>query len=172
MNTPKRKKFNSVLDTPIDIYSKNVSEDLKEREKELFKLYHLERPEFLTNSTRILIMQMANDLKIKGFKPAHLAKSPGKPQKWLGAEGWILYARVQLYIQKHPNTSLREAIDNIRRKHYKDYTLNTLYSRYCEIQKTQIPDAINLFIKTSINSPLLTCTTEKEVLSVITNLDT
>lgn len=64
MNTPKRKKFNSVLDTPIDIYSKNVSEDLKEREKELFKLYHLERPEFLTNSTRLLIMQMANDLKI------------------------------------------------------------------------------------------------------------
>ena len=117
------------------------------------------------------VRSLANDLKIKGFKPAHLAKSPGKPQKWLGAEGWVLYARVQLYIQKHPNTSLREAIDNIRRKYYKNYTLNTLYSRYCEIQKTQIPDAINLFIKTSINSPLLTCTTE-EVLSVITNLDT
>lgn len=151
----KRKIYNSILDKPLQPYSlyeplKKIGffnekdqfiqnlyqKEIRERENALYEYFGLKRPKHIDPTTQQLIKQMAIKLGFIGFTEKGDIKKPGKPSKWNDIYGLIFFLRVKSQLYKKPNIPLRQAIDIVRRQHYKD-SLDTLYTRYSELQKNK-----------------------------------
>ena len=140
---PKKKKYGNILDVPLspnllllgNDWIKQRDIDLKEREIELFKEYGLTRPEILNSQARDLIRFMARDLKIKGFMENNEVKPTGRPSKWKDFnEMLLLFIRVHLMQQRHPEMDLRSIIRNITQRYYPENKPDGIYARYNELQ--------------------------------------
>lgn len=143
----KRKLYGNILDIPLsptlaatlikgaEFAAKQNHEELEEREKALFNYYGLKRPEFIDLTTRSLIKKLAIDNGIIGFIEKSAIKKPGRPNKWYGETGILLYAQTKLMLLKYPGISLRDAINRTRTKYKYKEDINSLYTRYNEIIK-------------------------------------
>lgn len=143
---PKKKKiYNSILDAPfpsnsygLDVaVADKTNNDLKDREKALFKEYGLKRPPKIDNEARRLIKLMALDLKIPGFienaKDYSKIGKIGRPGKWKYFQSIYFLGNVESLKIKYPSKSLSNIINIVCKKYYPKENPKSLYTRYQEL---------------------------------------
>lgn len=146
----KRKQYGNILAVPLtDLFSLKIDledkeaaalaheQELTEREQALFEYYGVSFPSAeIPKEARKVIRKMAQELKIQGFFFQEEIKVPGRPCKWIYTEGALLLIRVQITRMEKPSLSLRSAISIIKNKYNYKYSVNTLYVRYKEAEKS------------------------------------
>lgn len=144
----KRKKFGNILDVPMSDKDDNIIA----RERALYEYYGLKyNIRYMSGDTHTLIYKMARELKIPGFMNEKEVLKPGKPPKWTGLIATKFLIQVRIIQLEKPNISLRNAIEITRRKYNYEYSLESLYVRYSEIQKNN-NDAIIKIMKFFIDA--------------------
>lgn len=147
----KRKQFGNILDVSLtDPFTLKITledqkvaalaheQELTEREQALFEHYGINFPSAeIPKEARDIIRKMAQDLRIQGFSFQEEIKKSGRPCKWTYTEGALLLLRVQITRMENPSLSIRSAISIIKNKYNYKYSVNTLYVRHKEAQKTE-----------------------------------
>ena len=116
---------------------KEARELIFKRINALFKYYlkgHEEDiPSEISPGIIFVIKQLAELAEIPGFIDSKTVSKAGQPSRWNGEDGFILSAKVQVLLLKHPEYSERKAIMQVTRKIFADSTVDEgVYRRYKE----------------------------------------
>lgn len=92
-------------------------------------------PDNLPLSVISVILKLADLSEIPGLM--NDPKPVGQPSRWNGEDGFILSARVQIYLLKHPSDSVRKAVIKNARKLFPSLSDDGIYHRYQEELKNE-----------------------------------
>lgn len=85
-------------------------------------------PDGLPMSVIKVVLGLANLAKIPGLMD--VPDKVGQPSRWNDEDGFVLSARVQIYLLRHPEAAVRKAVIHCARKLFKDLNDDGVYRRY------------------------------------------
>lgn len=92
-------------------------------------------PDDLPMSVIKVILGLANLAKVPGLMDT--PDKVGQPSRWNDEDGFILSARVQIYLLRHPDAALHKAIVTCSRNLFKNLNDEGVYRRYLDEVKKE-----------------------------------